>query len=536
MDTDQDQEEVNVDEAEAKVIDLEQDEDVLAIERACEGRCRLPNWVFYRPLESDVAVQWGAALRVDLHVSQYHATDQIYATQKEAKSACARLAISEGVLKAIGDLQQSSSQSPSSTQEPSDPISLHEWFDKLPRPLPPFFDDKVLTEIHGAVTLDSWAGKARGARFKMYYYFPTFGQEPHRLFGCVLRIVRPRECRSFFVDPVFSKRFDAKTAVCLLAISRGVEDYYSSVANEIANIITPELRAFTSEQILPLLNQIAPGDPCSYSYSMDRNAFGCTLTVGIGAEEIEYSAEPEFSSKADAKIAVLLIASTNGLVKFVNYGHTPPGFEAHWAAIEPRVSSMPIAFKDPTKRKRDRPQPRPIPVMKESKKLKKQRKQAQAAAKKKSEAAACLIKDAISRTSQPSNGTPSEKALSKRPAISRPLHSNTSFEYPGHSQPVQVPHFQGRAAWPTSMWDNLNTNPNSMQLQSYPNYSYLSPQRTQYGYHPGYMDLSYQQSQYEYSDDYHRGNRAWPSTVQSPIKIPSVMTPTEETPRIMGRE
>ncbi|KNZ77921.1 hypothetical protein J132_03198 [Termitomyces sp. J132] len=470
MDTDQDQEEVNVDEAEAKVIDLEQDEDVLAIERACEGRCRLSNWVFYRPLESDVAVQWGAALRVDLHVSQYHATDQIYATQKEAKSACARLAISEGVLKAIGDLQQSSSQSPSSTQEPSDPISLHEWFDKLPRPLPPFFDDKVLTEIHGAVTLDSWAGKARGARFKMYYYFPTFGQEPHRLFGCVLRIVRPRECRSFFVDPVFSKRFDAKTAVCLLAISRGVEDYYSSVANEIANIITPELRAFTSEQILPLLNQIAPG------------------------------------------------------------------FEAHWAAIEPRVSSMPIAFKDPTKRKRDRPQPRPIPVMKESKKLKKQRKQAQAAAKKKSEAAACLIKDAISRTSQPSNGTLSEKALSKRPAISMPLHSNTSFEYPGHSQPVQVPHFQGRAAWPTSMWDNLNTNPNSMQLQSYPNYSYLSPQRTQYGYHPGYMDLSYQQSQYEYSDDYHRGNRAWPSTVQSPIKIPSVMTPTEETPRIMGRE
>ncbi|KAG6872337.1 hypothetical protein C0995_010634 [Termitomyces sp. Mi166 len=440
MDVDQEQEEMKT--VQTK---FEQDEDVLAIEH------------------SDIAVQWGATLRVYLPVPQDYATDQIYATQKEAKSACARLAISEGVLKAIRDFQPFS-ESPSDVQEPLTVMSLREWFDKLPRPLPPFFDDKVLTQIHGAVTLDSWAGKARGARFKMHYYFPTSGQEPHRLYGCVLRIHHPKGSRSFFVDPVFSKRFDAKTAVCLLAISRGVEDYYSSVAAEIASIITPDLRAFANEQILPLLNQTAPGDTRNYSYSMDRNAFGCTLIVGIGPEEIEYSAKPEFSSKVDAKIAVLLIAAKNGLIKFINYGHTPPDFQAHWAAVEGRISSLPIAFPAPTKRKRDHPGPQPIPVLKESKKSKKQRKQAQAAAMKKGEAVAFLIKDATSRTSQPSVSIPGEKALGKRPAVSMPLHSGRPpFESPAYSQPVQVPHFQGGA---------------------------------------GYVDFSYQQMRHEHSDDY----------------------------------
>lgn len=192
-------------EPEMKAVKLEfaEDEDVMAIEHACEGRCAHPTWVYYCPLDSNSAVrklcvshnclpshaegitEWGAAFRVDLPLPQFYATDQIYPNEKEAQSACARIAISEGVLKEIKALHPSS-QSSGAINESSCDMSLQMWFDKLPRPLPSFFDDKVLTEIHGAVTLDSWAGKARGARFKMHYYFPTFGLEPHRCRCCCL--------------------------------------------------------------------------------------------------------------------------------------------------------------------------------------------------------------------------------------------------------------------------------------------------------------------------------------------------------------
>ncbi|KAG6888741.1 hypothetical protein C0992_007584 [Termitomyces sp. T32_za158] len=513
MDADEDREEFNNEQsAKAMKTGFAVDEGVLAIERACEGRCAHSGWVYYCPLDSDAAVQWGAAFRVDLPFPQFYATDQIYATQEEAKSACAQTAILEGVLKAINALQPSS-QNPHVAQESFSEMSLSMWFDKLPRPLTSFFDDKVLTEIHGAVTLDSWAGKARGARFKMHYYFPTFGQHPHRcryrpffrvyfiskrlVYGCVLRIQRPKECRSFFVDPVFSKRFDAKTAVCLLAISLGIEEYYSSVANEFANIIPPGLRAFANEQILPLLNQMAHGDTRHYSYPMDRNAFGCTLTVGVGSDEIQYSTEPEFSSKADAKVAVLLIAATNGLIEFINYGHTPSDFQAHLAAIEAQVLSMPITFTTPTKRNRDPSMPQPIPVMKESKKLKSKRKQAQAAAMK-GEAAAFLIKDGTSRTSQSSSRLRSEKSLTMK---SVPLSSGSLPFAPADSQLVQVPLVQEQVGtWPTSMWGNPSLNPSHMPRQPYMHHHSPYPAQNQYRCSARYMDPSSQQFQYGYDN------------------------------------
>lgn len=346
-------------------------------------------------------------------------------------------------------------------------------------------------------------------------FLSPFSDLKRLVYGCVLRIHRPKECRSFFVDPVFSKRFDAKTAVCLLAISRGVEDYFSSVANEVANIIAPDLRAFASEQIIPLLNQMAPGDSRHYSYPMDRNgfqfqfcvnqqlliyltlAFGCTLTVGVGPDEIEYSTEPEFSSKADAKIALLLVAATYGLIEFINYGHTPQDFRARWVAVEAQVSSMPITFTTPIRRKRDRVEPQPIPVMKESKKSKKKRKQTQATAVKNGETAALLIKEATSRTSHSSSGMPGENSLTtiSMPSIggSRPLASST------YLPPVHAPHLQQAGTWPTSLRDTSRLNSNSMCLQTYSQYSHR-PTQNQYERFAGHMDPSSQQIKYGYCD------------------------------------
>ncbi|KAG6919003.1 hypothetical protein DXG01_009713 [Tephrocybe rancida] len=502
-------------------VEVAQDEHVVEIERACQERgCASPDWMSYRPLESENGVLWGAALRVHLAVPHFYATEQIHANEDKAKSACAQLAISEGILEAIKTIAPSSEN----LTRKSSSMSLREWFAQLPRPLPPFFDDKVLEDIHGAATLDLWATRARGARFKMHYYFPTCGQEPQRLFGCVLRIHRPKKCCSYLVEPVFSKRLDAKTAVCLLAISLGVEEYYLSAANEIANVITPELRTFVDEQILPLLKESH-----TFVYPMDRNAYACTLTVGVHTQEVDYTVEPEFASKADAKVAVLLIAVKNGLMEFMSHGRPSKEFQAQWETIETQVDHMPVAVTKPLKRKRDAsPGPGPkatIAPKQESKRSKKRRKQANAAAQKQSDAATLFINQSISGPSSgspSSNGLPSEKALGKLPANPMPIQYTAPFRSPMYAQEILSPppipgHVEHHAAWTPPVpqaWGIANSNIPPLPLPHQQPYPHLDPHEAHlyppppspwqnfHGHNAGFVDPSFQGMRHEFGDNH----------------------------------
>lgn len=78
--------------------------------------------------------------------------------------------------------------------------------------------------------------------------------DPLLVHGCLLRFTLPRqsEGRSFLVEPIFSKRSDAKSAVALHAISQGVGAWIKSVGDAVENLITPEMRAKAQSLIGPL--------------------------------------------------------------------------------------------------------------------------------------------------------------------------------------------------------------------------------------------------------------------------------------------
>jgi hypothetical protein len=57
------------------------------------------------------------------------------------------------------------------------------------------------------------------------------------------------------VGPVFSKRQDAKTAVCLEAISQNVGDYVRSTGTKYDERLTKEMKDYAKEHVFGLITQ-----------------------------------------------------------------------------------------------------------------------------------------------------------------------------------------------------------------------------------------------------------------------------------------
>jgi hypothetical protein len=102
--------------------------------------------------------------------------------------------------------------------------------------------------------------------------------------GCLLRIERPQESRSYLVDARFPKRADAKAAVCLQAISQGVGDYIRTIGREVEFKIAPIMRRWANELIFPVLgsecNKIKPGTHPRYDYQKEKD--GRMLLMNFG--------------------------------------------------------------------------------------------------------------------------------------------------------------------------------------------------------------------------------------------------------------
>lgn len=71
--------------------------------------------------------------------------------------------------------------------------------------------------------------------------------------GCLLRLDRPTDIRSYLVDPRFAKRADAKSAVCLIAMSQGIGNYIRAVRDEIENRLPVIRRRLANERIIPTI-------------------------------------------------------------------------------------------------------------------------------------------------------------------------------------------------------------------------------------------------------------------------------------------
>lgn len=100
--------------------------------------------------------------------------------------------------------------------------------------------------------------------------------------GCLLKLDRPGEYKAFLVDARFLKRSDAKAAVCLQAMSEGIGHYIRSIISAIDAKITPAMRSFSKNVVLPALmselSKIDTGLHPHFEYDKERDGWHFSLT------------------------------------------------------------------------------------------------------------------------------------------------------------------------------------------------------------------------------------------------------------------
>lgn len=93
--------------------------------------------------------------------------------------------------------------------------------------------------------------------------------------GCLLRIGRPDDSRSYLVDARFPKRADAKAAVCLQAISQGVGDYIRNIGQLMEDKVSPTMRRWANDYIFPILgsenSKVRPGTHPRYDFVREKD-------------------------------------------------------------------------------------------------------------------------------------------------------------------------------------------------------------------------------------------------------------------------
>ena len=93
--------------------------------------------------------------------------------------------------------------------------------------------------------------------------------------GCLPQVDQPGESKSYLVDPRFVKHADAKSAVCLLAMSQGLGDYIQSVKQEAEQRLSAERRKLAHEKIIPSLtvecNKVCPGNQMTFNFMQERD-------------------------------------------------------------------------------------------------------------------------------------------------------------------------------------------------------------------------------------------------------------------------
>lgn len=317
------------------------------IESCCiqwRAECVAPRWIALT--EPRLGLKHGCALQIKLssHVDRVYMSEPIFDTYDEAKDACAKSAISEGVLHFIkhGDGRArplSPQQSPSPLLDVKNkhpehrklPLTLQNFFDTLPRPLPEALDTSDAYKINAPAWLSSLIQNSKGGKLAMTFNFIS-GTTPG-LHGCLLRIDHPGTYKAYLVDAEFAKRADAKAAVCLQAMSRGIGEYIRSIVSSVESKLTSQMRSFSHNYIYPTLqselNKIESGLYPHFEFDKERDAVGATLFVKLSnsstlEQSRKYVAPCEYRSKGDAKAAVIALAAEQGVIEFVRFRGRPP--------------------------------------------------------------------------------------------------------------------------------------------------------------------------------------------------------------------
>ncbi|KAJ7159845.1 hypothetical protein C8R43DRAFT_993814 [Mycena crocata] len=307
------------------------------IQRCCEewrGPSVRPCW-----LNFDDPKAWnrhGAILKIRLAAHSYrvYSCEPMYASPSEAREHCAEIAIRENVLEFIkhGNGQIVPKSDSDIVHDPSSgpPRSLQAFYESLPRPFEEPFGEKTAAEINAPGWFNSLLVGAKGTRFTADYHpISATTDGPVPLQGCVLRLNRPGECRSYLADPRFSTQKDAKSAVVLLALSQGAGKYIRECGAAVDALITPEMRRFVLTYVLPALaaqTQRISGVAPQFDYSNVDDAYGCRLQVNFDASGIasrEYTTPAQYRSKSDAKVAVAYLAAQQGVIDLLRFDGKP---------------------------------------------------------------------------------------------------------------------------------------------------------------------------------------------------------------------
>ncbi|KAG2075717.1 hypothetical protein BDR04DRAFT_1091342 [Suillus decipiens] len=316
------------------------------IETCCaewRGGSIAPHWVAL--LEPKVGHTQGCALRIELspHVIKVYASDTIYNTYNEAKAACAEAALREGALDFIkhgnGQLRPASPQvysTPTSSDingvsaNKQPPSTLQAFYESLPRPFPESFESKDANEFGAPGYMNTLVQNTRGGKLTTTFIFTSDGTPG--LHGCFLRLDRPTEYRAYLVDPRFSKRADAKAAVCLQALSHGAGDYMRAIGKAVEARVTPLMKTWVNDQVYPVLlseyNKLRGRHP-NFTYEKEKDAFGCTMTLHLAADPTPdqtriWTVSNDYRNKADAKVAVICTAIEQGAMEFIRFRGEPP--------------------------------------------------------------------------------------------------------------------------------------------------------------------------------------------------------------------
>ncbi|KAF8966150.1 hypothetical protein BDZ97DRAFT_1809769 [Flammula alnicola] len=313
-----------------------------------------PHWVSYNDTKNKK--KHGAALRIALtpHVFRAYSVDPVHNSVKAAKIACAKTALEEGVIdfiqygngqtepaKVVDDGLEEVLNSLRDSPPPLKGVTLQEFYETLPQPFPEDVGEMGAAEINAPAWLNITLQSARGGRL-VSSFTPVIDSARH-LHGCILRIERPEETRTYLVDPQFPKRSDAKSAVCLLAMSQGVGDYIRGLKEEAENKLPADKRKLANEKLLQVLaaecGKVRPGNRLHFNFTSERDAFGCILKVDLSSSASEpdvreYCVKTEYRTKADAKAAVACLAAEQGLVDLLRFrGATPPSdYVPFWEA------------------------------------------------------------------------------------------------------------------------------------------------------------------------------------------------------------
>lgn len=115
---------------------------------------------------------------MNLHVFRAYSVDPIYNTAKEAKIACAKAALEEGVIEFIQfgngqtqpppkveqDEQDEMTNEKKDPTPPLKPLTLQEFYDSLPQPFPESVGEMTAAEINAPVWLNTTMQSARGGQ------------------------------------------------------------------------------------------------------------------------------------------------------------------------------------------------------------------------------------------------------------------------------------------------------------------------------------------------------------------------------------